>query len=69
MAGLGGQELVIVLVILLIWVGPAVLVYQDAKRRGASAVGWLVGGLVGGLITLIVWLIVRPPRMTNPHER
>lgn len=62
MAGLGWQELAILLVIPLLYVGPGVWIYRDAERRGGSAVGWLIVWLITGVVGLVIYLIVRPRR-------
>ncbi len=43
-----------------IWLLVAIWVYQDAERRGASGVLWLLVVLLLGLLGLIVYLVVRP---------
>lgn len=57
-AGIGAIWLILVLVI---WVGGAVLMYKDAEKRGASGGLWAFIWLLFGIIGAIIWLIVRKP--------
>ncbi len=40
---------------------PAVWIHDDAQRRGANAVGWVIAYLVGNFAAMLIWLFVRPP--------
>ncbi len=44
-----------------VWILPGVWIHNDAQRRGANAVGWVIAYLVGNLLALLIWVFVRPP--------
>lgn len=47
---------VIVLVVLFIWLGPAVLCAATASGKNRSAAGWLIIGLFFGLLGFLILL-------------
>jgi hypothetical protein len=42
------------------YIVPGVWMYQDAERRGASGVAWLIAWFVGNVFALVIWYVVRP---------
>jgi hypothetical protein len=56
---------ILLIVIVVFWLGPAVLVARLAARRGRSFAGYLVGGLVFGWVFSAIAAVVissRPAR-------
>lgn len=46
------------------YIVPGIWMYQDAERRGASGVAWLIAWFVGNVVALLIWYWVRP---RDPH--
>ena len=68
MAGLGWQELVILLV-LFGYGGIGVWIYKDAQRRGMSGIAWLALWLFFHVFALVVYLFVRPRTIVQPSRQ
>ena len=55
MAGLGWQELVILLLLVMFWIAPVVLIWRVSQQeRGRPALGWILLALVVGGFAWIV---------------
>jgi hypothetical protein len=60
-AGITTAHLAALLVLLLLWLGPALLVARLAQRKGRSFALYLIASLiVGWPFTLLAALIIRP---------
>ena len=49
----------IVVIVFLVWIGAAIWVYKDAKKRGENAALWALIVIIGQFIGIILWFVLR----------
>lgn len=60
MAGIGWQELVIVIILMFLWAVPVALMVRGTTRfYGTASTGWVIGSFFGGWVAFVLWLLVR----------
>lgn len=65
---------VVILILLLVWIGPAVLCAVTASGKNRSGAGWLIAGLFFGLLAFLILLCLpkgepRAPRASAVSNR